>query len=29
MSHVMRIPDVEVSKVFDMQLKLLNPATVE
>lgn len=29
MSHVMRIPDVEVSKVFDMQLKLLNPAPVE
>ena len=29
MSHVIRIPDVEVSKVFDMQLKLLNPATVE
>ena len=28
-SHVMRIPDVEVSKVFDMQLKLLNPAPVE
>ena len=25
----MRIPDVEVSKVFDMQLKLLNPAPVE
>ena len=28
-SHVIRIPDVEVSKVFDIQLKFLNPATVE